>query len=301
MKKFNEFINEDSLEGKRIRLIQMNDADAVEPGTEGTIKHVDGIGQIHVEWDNGRTLAIVPEEDEYEIITEEMDGSAGGASTTSSPGSGTAVGGFGSGDGGMTFTSAMGVSQSGGDSGTAFATNSNVSGMGAIVSPQPSNTPGDVRGSKKGSGDIGSSGGTYTKQEAGKRSSKKKKKKSKKDSKNHQTANKIDNLYTTKYTQTEKGGKIIQNWKTFKENTNESLRDKMVGIGQDEFKKQLRQKCNDVMSYEISDEILDSIINDITFEENDTIRIDDIRMRIPRFFSNIEKYITRYIKKQDEK
>ena len=38
MKKFNEFINEDSLEGKRIRLIQMNDADAVEPGTEGTIK-----------------------------------------------------------------------------------------------------------------------------------------------------------------------------------------------------------------------------------------------------------------------
>ena len=117
-------------------------------------------------------MAIVPEEDEYEIITEELDGSAGGASTTASPGSGTAVGG---GDSGMSFTSAMGVSVSGGDSGTAFATNSNVSGMGAIVSPQPSSTPGDVRGGTKGSGDIGTTLGTYTKSAAGKKRLKRRK------------------------------------------------------------------------------------------------------------------------------
>ena len=222
MKKFEEFdkyiIEKYELEGKRIRLIQMgHDPNPIEPGTEGTIDHVDSIGQIHVKWDNGRTLAIVPEEDQYEIITEELDGSAGGASTTSSPGSGTAVGGgAGSGDMGS-FTSAMGVSVYGGDSGTAFATNSNVSGMGPIVSPQPSKTPGDVRGGTKGSGDIGTTLGTYTKQPAGKISKQKKKKKKKKDSKRQHTANRIDNLYVTKYSQTEKGGKIIQKWKTFKE------------------------------------------------------------------------------------
>ena len=218
VKKFNEFITESyELKGKRIRLIKMgDDPNPVESGIEGTIKFVDGIGQIHVDWDNGRTLAIVPEEDEYEILTE--GDAAGGASTTASPGSGTAVGGgAGSGDIGS-FTSAMGVSVSGGDSGTAFATNSNVSGMGPIVSPQPSKTPGDVRGGTKGSGDIGTTLGTYTKQPAGKISKqKKKKKKSKKDTKTQHTANRIDNLYVTKYSQTEKGGKIIQNWKTFNE------------------------------------------------------------------------------------
>jgi len=150
-----------------------------------------------------------------EYIKEELDGGAGGASTTATVGSGTAVGG--SGDAGMTFTSAMGVSVSGGDSGTAFATNSNVSGMGAIKSAQPSSTPGDVRGGTKGSGDIGSKGGVYTKQPAGK--TKKKKKLKKKSNKRSQTAASIDNMYTTQYTQTEKGGKIIQNWKTFKESS----------------------------------------------------------------------------------
>lgn len=100
-----------------------------------------------------------------ELITED-------GSTTASVGSGTAVG---SGDsGGGSFTSAMGVSVSGGDSGTSFSTNSNTSGMGAITSPQPSNTPGDVAGSTNGSGDIGANlGNTYLKSSP---STKKKKK-----------------------------------------------------------------------------------------------------------------------------
>lgn len=150
-----------------------------------------------------------------EYIKEELDGGAGGASTTSSPGSGTAVGGPGSGDAGMTFTSAMGVSVSGGDSGTAFATNSNVAGMGEIKSPQPSSIPGDVKGGKKGSGDIGSVGGIFFQQPAG---GSKKKKKKKKD-KRKKTATGIDNLYVTKYTEkyTENNNKLISSWKVFKE------------------------------------------------------------------------------------
>lgn len=100
-------------------------------------------------------------------------------STTASVGSGTAVG---SGDsGGGSFTSAMGVSVSGGDSGTSYSTNSNTSGMGKITSAQPSDTPGDVAGSTKGSGDIGANlGGVYTKSDP-KSKKKKKEKKVKRD------------------------------------------------------------------------------------------------------------------------
>lgn len=55
--------------GTRIKLIEMNDPwNPVEPGTEGTVRLVDDIGQIHMKWDNGRTLALVPGQDEFEII-----------------------------------------------------------------------------------------------------------------------------------------------------------------------------------------------------------------------------------------
>ena len=55
--------------GTRIKLIEMNDPwNPVEPGTEGTVQLVDDIGQIHMKWDNGRTLALVPGRDEFKII-----------------------------------------------------------------------------------------------------------------------------------------------------------------------------------------------------------------------------------------
>lgn len=84
--------------------------------------------------------------------------------TTASFGSGTAVGGGATGS----FTSASGVSVSGGDSASSFSTNSS-GGMGAIISAQPSSTPGDVAGSTVGSGDIGSGLGVYTKMSGKKR------------------------------------------------------------------------------------------------------------------------------------
>ena len=58
----------EKLKGKRVKLIKMNDTQAPPPGTHGTIKGTDGIGQIHVKWDNGSTLAIQPENDEYQIF-----------------------------------------------------------------------------------------------------------------------------------------------------------------------------------------------------------------------------------------
>ena len=69
--KFNDFLYEASLEGKRVRLIKMeNDPDPIKPGEEGTIDHIDGTGTLFVKWDNGRSLGLVPEEDKYIILNE---------------------------------------------------------------------------------------------------------------------------------------------------------------------------------------------------------------------------------------
>ena len=56
--------------GTRIELIQMNDPfSPVEAGTRGTVHHVDDAGQLHMQWDNGRTLAIVPQVDSFRKLT----------------------------------------------------------------------------------------------------------------------------------------------------------------------------------------------------------------------------------------
>lgn len=55
--------------GTRIRLNHMDDPDhPVNDGALGTVDHVDAAGQIHMKWDNGGGLALVPEEDDFEII-----------------------------------------------------------------------------------------------------------------------------------------------------------------------------------------------------------------------------------------
>ena len=45
-------------QGERIVCDFMDDPQGVPSGTEGTIIIVDDIGQIHVNWDNGSTLAL---------------------------------------------------------------------------------------------------------------------------------------------------------------------------------------------------------------------------------------------------
>ena len=57
--------------GTRIVLNHMDDKWAVPPGTRGTVQFVDDSGQVHPIWDNGRTLAIVPEIDSFRKLTEQ--------------------------------------------------------------------------------------------------------------------------------------------------------------------------------------------------------------------------------------
>ena len=58
--------------GTRIRLNHMDDPYApVPPGTTGSVAYVDDAGNVHMKWDNGRSLSLIPDEDDFTIIKEE--------------------------------------------------------------------------------------------------------------------------------------------------------------------------------------------------------------------------------------
>jgi len=62
---------EERYNGKRIELIEMpEDPHPVEPGTKGTCEMVDGLGQLIIKWDNGRTLSLIPGVDKFKIVEE---------------------------------------------------------------------------------------------------------------------------------------------------------------------------------------------------------------------------------------
>ncbi|WP_346918413.1 DUF4314 domain-containing protein [Lacrimispora sp.] len=63
-------IKEQYPQGTRLRLLSMDDPYApISPGTEGTVNFVDDAGQIHMKWDNGRSLALIPGEDSFSVIS----------------------------------------------------------------------------------------------------------------------------------------------------------------------------------------------------------------------------------------
>jgi Domain of unknown function (DUF4314) len=62
----------DKLQGKRIRLIGSNDPYVYrkfgDGGPEGTCIGVDSLGTVHVQWDDGSTLGLLPDEDRWEVL-----------------------------------------------------------------------------------------------------------------------------------------------------------------------------------------------------------------------------------------
>lgn len=58
--------------GDTIKVIRMDDANGTDisaqkmAGVVGTVEHIDGMGQLHLK---GYTLSVIPEVDEFEVIT----------------------------------------------------------------------------------------------------------------------------------------------------------------------------------------------------------------------------------------
>ena len=55
-------------EGTKVRLIRMDDIQAPPVGAIGTVTMVDDMCQVHVHWETGSGLALIPDEDEWEVI-----------------------------------------------------------------------------------------------------------------------------------------------------------------------------------------------------------------------------------------
>lgn len=54
--------------GIKVRLIHMEGEPQMTEGLEGAIDYIDDAPQIHVNWENGSSLALIPEVDKFEII-----------------------------------------------------------------------------------------------------------------------------------------------------------------------------------------------------------------------------------------
>lgn len=60
--------------GSRIELVEMpDDPQPIEPGTRGTLLFIDDMGTLHIKWDNGRGLGVVPGKDVFKIVPPEQD------------------------------------------------------------------------------------------------------------------------------------------------------------------------------------------------------------------------------------
>lgn len=56
--------------GTIVKLISMDDVQSPPVGTIGEVTMIDDMGSIHVNWQNGSTLALIPDVDSWEILNE---------------------------------------------------------------------------------------------------------------------------------------------------------------------------------------------------------------------------------------
>lgn len=55
--------------GDRVQLVYMeDDYETLEPGLKGTVSFIDDHGTVHINWDNGSTLGLLPQEDKWLVI-----------------------------------------------------------------------------------------------------------------------------------------------------------------------------------------------------------------------------------------
>ncbi len=65
-----ESLKERYPQGTRIQLIAMSGESDMPSGLMGTVNFVDGIGQLQMKWDNGRSLALVPGVDRFNTVSQ---------------------------------------------------------------------------------------------------------------------------------------------------------------------------------------------------------------------------------------
>ena len=72
----------DWLQGRRIRLVRCDDPHTqLKSGTKGIVTFIDGLDTVHVAWDDGSRLGLIPGVDEWELDTavplDDGDGGSG--------------------------------------------------------------------------------------------------------------------------------------------------------------------------------------------------------------------------------
>lgn len=68
-KAYLEQLRKDYPAGTKIQLISMRDEKyPVLPGTVGEVTHIDDMGSIHMKWQNGSSLALIPEVDSFRVV-----------------------------------------------------------------------------------------------------------------------------------------------------------------------------------------------------------------------------------------
>lgn len=56
--------------GTRIELVRCNDEHTqLEPGQQGTVRLIDSMGTVHVNWDSGHNLGLIPGEDAWRVLS----------------------------------------------------------------------------------------------------------------------------------------------------------------------------------------------------------------------------------------
>lgn len=54
--------------GDLVILLKMDDIQSPPKRTQGIVQHIDDAGQIHIKWENGSSLALIPGEDKFDVI-----------------------------------------------------------------------------------------------------------------------------------------------------------------------------------------------------------------------------------------
>ena len=55
--------------GDRVELVSCSDPwTRLEPGSTGTVRHVDALGTLHVDWDDGHRLGLVEGQDRWRVL-----------------------------------------------------------------------------------------------------------------------------------------------------------------------------------------------------------------------------------------